>query len=139
MKKLRLLITVLMLGVISTTFGQTDEKATVVASDGETIEVYYFHNTRRCATCQAVEDESLKALEEYYPTQLEDGTLIFLSIDLEEESNEKLAEDLEVAGQSLLVIKGDEKVDLTNDGFKYARSNPEKLHASIKDTIDGML
>ena len=139
MKKLRLMIALLFLGVISMTYGQADEKAPVVSADGETIEVYYFHNTRRCATCQAVEDESIKALEEYYAEQLENGSLIFLSINLEEETNEKLAESLEVATQSLLVVKGDEIVDLTNDGFKYARSNPEKLHESLKDTIDGML
>ena len=139
MIKLRLIIALLFLGIIPMTYGQTDEQISSVSQDEETIEVYYFHNTRRCATCQAVEDESKKALEEYFAEQLENGSLIFLSINLEEETNEKLAESLEVAGQSLLVVKGDEIVDLTNDGFKYARSNPEKLHESLKDTIDGML
>ena len=29
-----------------------------------TIEVYYFHYSRRCATCQAVETETLKAIQQ---------------------------------------------------------------------------
>ena len=29
----------------------------------ESVEVFYFHNTRRCATCQAVETESTEILK----------------------------------------------------------------------------
>jgi len=139
MKRLDLLLTVFFSFILTLTYAQTSEERSSVAQDTENIEVYYFHYTRRCATCQAVEDESKKALEEYYSEQLDSGEVVFLAINLDEDSNEKLAESLEVAGQSLFVIKGDEKVDLTVDGFKYARTNPEKLHESLKEIIDGMM
>lgn len=105
----------------------------------EIIEVYYFHYTRRCATCQAVEDESEAALGKLYPEEVDSGKITFTSVNLEEESNETLAEKLQVAGQSLLVVRGDKQFNLTNDAFKYARSNPEKLQSSIKEVIDPIL
>lgn len=139
MKKISTLILVF-LGIFSINgFAQPDENMSNKDVDGSIIEVYYFHLTRRCATCQAVEDESKAALENLYPQELESGKVVFMSVDLEEEENDQLAEKLQVAGQSLLVVKGDEQVDLTAEGFKYARSSPEKLQEKLKDAIDPLL
>lgn len=113
----------------------TSQQVTTV----DKIEVYYFHFTRRCATCQAVEDESKNSLEELYPAQVEGGKIVFLVVNLEENSNKLLAEKLQVSGQTLLITKGDKKFDITNDGFKYARTNPEKLQETIKNIIDPLL
>ncbi len=43
------------------------------------VEVYYFHNTRRCATCNAVEEVTKTALDEYYPEQMKSGTILSLT------------------------------------------------------------
>jgi len=103
------------------------------------IEVYYFHNERRCATCEAVESETKKALEEYYSDKMKAGTITFLSVNIEEKTNDALAEKLGVSGQTLLFISGEQKVDLTNDAFMYARTKPEKLKKEIKKTVDEFL
>lgn len=108
-------------------------------TEADKVEVYYFHFTRRCATCNAVENETQVALKNFYPDKLDSGDIIFISINLEEEENEVVAKKLEVSGQALIVVRGDQKFDLTNDGFKYARSNPEKLHESIQATIDKLI
>ena len=108
-------------------------------SYGQSIEVYYFHMSRRCATCLAVESESEAALNKLYPKQMESGVISFKEINLEEESSEPLAKKLEVSGQTLLIVKGDQKIDLTGDGFKYARTSPEKLQESFKAAIDPLL
>lgn len=101
----------------------------------EKVEVYYFHNTRRCATCQAVEDVTKSSLKELYPEKLKKGELIFQSLDIEEDENEALAKKLNVSGQTLLVVKNGKKKDLTNDAFMYARNSPEKLKEKIKKAI----
>jgi len=116
-----------------------DEKKQEQVAGADIIEVYYFHFTRRCATCNAVENETQIALKEFYPGKIDAGDIVFISINLEEEENDALAKKLEVSGQALLVVKGSQKYDLTNDGFKYARSSPEKLHTSIQTTIDPLL
>jgi hypothetical protein len=103
------------------------------------IEVYYFHFTRRCMTCTNVENESKKAVETLYPEQVKKGEITFKSVNLDEKEGEALGAKLKVEGQTLLIVSGDKRIDLTDKGFLYANNSPEKLKAEIKKTIDGML
>jgi hypothetical protein len=100
----------------------------------ETIEVYYFHNTRRCATCKAVENVSKNAVE-----AMENENVTFTELNLEKPEGEKKAEELGVSGQALLVVGGDKKINITQKGFMYARSNPEKLKEIILQKVNELL
>ena len=100
------------------------------------VEVYYFHYTRRCVTCQAVETESLKSIQQLYPKQYKSGQITFKSVNLDEKSSEALAKKCNAEGQALLVISTNKRVDLTEQGFMYAKSQPDKLKAELKKTID---
>lgn len=121
--------------------GATNTQAQSTAVDVEQnittakVEVYYFHNTRRCATCKAVESVTKETLEEFYPEEIKKGLITFQSINIEDDENEQLAKKFEIAGQTLLFTKGAEKKDLTNDAFMFARSSPEKLKKVIKQFI----
>jgi len=68
---------------------QQQEGKQKIATDQ--VEVYYFHNTRRCATCEAIEEVTKASLNEFYPEQVKSGTVIFKSLNIEEEANEDLA------------------------------------------------
>jgi uncharacterized protein (DUF4213/DUF364 family) len=105
---------------------QTVEEASATA--------YYFHATRRCATCQAVEKVSKEYIEANYAEKV-----TFISVNREEDQNKELVEKYEIAGQTLLFVFGDEVVNLTTEAFLNARSNPEKLEELIKSTIDARL
>jgi len=138
MKKITVLL--LVLGSIFSNMACTaQEKKSNDGQKGETIEVYYFHYTRRCMTCNAVETESKKAVEALYPELLKSGKLIFKGVNLDEDNSKADAEKCKASGQSLLVICGDKKVDLTSVGFMNAVNSPEKLKAELKKTIDSML
>ena len=100
------------------------------------VEVYYFHYTRRCVTCQAVETESLKSIQQLYPKQYKSGQITFKSVNLDEKSSEALAKKCNAEGQALLVNSTNKRVDLTEQGFMYAKSQPDKLKAELKKTID---
>lgn len=102
-------------------------------NEASTIEAYYFHFTHRCATCQAVEQVSADALKELYG-----NNIVLKSINLDEKVNEELVKKLDVEGQTLLFVKGDKKVDITNDGFMYALTNPDKLKEKIKATVESL-
>ncbi len=115
------------------TADQTKEKENLST---DKVEVYYFHFERRCATCMAVENESEKALNELYPEKMKSGEMTFLSVNLEESTNDALAEKLKVDGQTLLVVKGDKQDNLTNTAFMHARTNPEKLKKALQESID---
>jgi len=103
------------------------------------IEVYYFHFTARCHTCLNVEAKAKEAVEMLYPDLLQQGKISFQSINLDDESSKGLAQKLNVYGQTLLIVKDDKKVNLTNEGFMYANSNPQKLTAIIKEKVDELL
>lgn len=103
------------------------------------IEVYYFHFSRRCATCNAVEEVSQKALQEFFASELENETIKFVSVNLDEDSGKEIGEKLEVAAQKLLIVSGEEKIDLTNLAFLNARTNPDKLKNKIKEEIENIL
>jgi antitoxin component of MazEF toxin-antitoxin module len=102
------------------------------------VEVYYFHFTRRCHTCESVEAESKKAVEALYPDQVKKGTTTFQAINLDDESSKKIAERLKVSGQSLIVVKNGKQKDLTDKAFMYATTTPEKLQAEIKKAIESL-
>jgi hypothetical protein len=93
------------------------------------VKAYYFH-----ATCQAVESVSREAIEEYYG-----NAVVFESINREVEKDNPLVEKYKISGQTLLIVNGDKKVNLTNDAFLNARTNPEKLKAKLKETIDSLM
>ena len=109
-----------------------DKKTKTAVSKTAKVEVYYFHFTRRCVTCQAVETESQKAIAALYPAQYKSGKIIFKSLNLDEDNSKALAEKCKAEGQQLLIISGNKRFDITEQGFMYARSNPDKLKQELK-------
>ncbi|WP_430815060.1 nitrophenyl compound nitroreductase subunit ArsF family protein [Carboxylicivirga sp. RSCT41] len=95
------------------------------------VSVVYFHATRRCATCEAVEKVTKETLATHF-----DESVPFYSINREKEK--ELAKKYNVEWQTLLVIKGDQVKNLTNEAFLNARTKPEKLEELLKSTIESM-
>jgi len=98
------------------------------------VKAYYFHFTRRCVTCKAVESVSKEAIKEYYGNKV-----TFESINNDEDKNNSLINKYKISGQTLLIVNGDKKVNLTNEAFLNARTNPDKFKSKLKSTIDSML
>ena len=111
----------------STESNNTEKKSSKVA-------MYYFHHTRRCATCNAVERVTKETLSELYG---QDVVLTSLNLDIPEDK--KKGKELNVHGQSLLIVSGKTTINVTNEGFLYARSKPEKLKRILKEKIDPLL
>jgi len=111
---------------------QTTKKGTTVSENQ--IEAYYFHNTSRCTTCKTVESEAKADLMNLYGDQV-----TFKALNLEDDATKPIAERLKVSGQTLLIVKGDKKVNLTNEGFLYAVTKPAKFKSIIKAKVDPLL
>ena len=109
-------------------------KKEVHSSNSNKVEAYYFHNTIRCVTCKTVEAETKADLENLYG-----GQVSFKALNLEDDATKPIAEKLQVSGQTLLIVKGDQKINLTNEGFMYARTNPVKFKKIIKEKVDKLL
>jgi hypothetical protein len=135
MKIIQLLFTLLLLsGMDSSCQAQKEEQKAQDVVQKATVEVYYFHYTRRCPTCLAVEEETKKAVAELYA-----GKVSFASFNLDEAEGQKKGEAVGVSGQTLLIVKGKDKIDLTNEGFLYAKTNPEELKKILSEKIDPLL
>mgnify|MGYP006287352061 CR=1 FL=1 len=136
MKLINLISLVMLLGIglsYSANATQEDNNKTEV-KEAETVEVFYFHNTRRCATCKAVESVSKNAVE-----AMNNDSVTFTGLNLEKPAGEKKAEELGVSGQTLLIVSGDKKINITQKGFLYARSKPEKLKEIIQQKVNALL
>ncbi len=114
--------------------GQTNKDKNTSVKMADDVQVYYFHFTRRCATCKAVESETKKAVEELYGDKV-----AFVSYNIEEEKGGQKARGLGVSTQTLLIVSGKTKINITKEGFMNARSKPEKLKQIIKSKIDPLI
>lgn len=119
---------------LGTFFGYAQSTAkTLSTNSSDKIEAYYFHFNARCVTCKAVESEAKADILTLYP-----GRATFKAINLDDASSKPIAEKLKISGQTLLVVKGDKQINLTNEGFMYATTNPEKFKTVIKQKVDGL-
>jgi len=125
MKKLIAILLLCFTGIF-TVYAQTGTKPSGV-------EVLYFIGKHRCATCNAVEKVTKDALKQYFGDQLK-----LQLINREEEKNSALVNKYQVAGQTLLIVKGNKKEDLTSIAFMNAERSPYRLKTKIKETIDKM-
>lgn len=117
---------------------QTSKKE-AKATPTDKVEAYYFHFSSRCVTCKAVEAEAKKNLETLYPEMVKQGKMSFQAVNMDEAPGKAIAEKMQVSGQTLLLVKGTQKINITNEGFLYARTNPEKFKSIIKEKVDGLL
>ena len=119
--------------------GQSEEINTKSVNTGNDIDVYYFHLTTRCVTCKTVESEARKNIEMLYAEDVKAGKMSFTALNLEEAQGKAAGERLGVTGQTLLIVKGDMKLNITNEGFLYAVSKPDKFREIIKEKIDSLI
>jgi hypothetical protein len=128
MKTVRILAAIVLLVSAFQHIGaQTPQKA-------DPVEVYYFHFTSRCETCRTVESEAKTDIQNLYG-----GMVKFQAINLDDDSSKTIAEKLKISGQTLLAVRGNRKVNLTNEGVLYAMQNPVKFKAIIKEKVDKLL
>ena len=127
----------LMLFVLGFIFSGNVESFATTKIEGEITKVYYFHSTRRCPTCMAIEKETKKVLKETaFAEAMKSGDIVFKSYNAENAANSKLVKKMGVSGSSLFVVKGDEKIDLTSKGFMYGLKQPEKLREALRKALN---
>ena len=139
MKKLLLISFVLITLIGISCNAQTNQKTAQAVSKNSSIEVYYFHMTMRCNTCKTVEAEARKNVEMLYPDQVKAGRISFTALNLEEATGKSMGEKLGINSQTLLIVKDDQKINITNEGFLYAVSQPQKFTEVMKSKIDPLM
>jgi len=139
MRKFLLMSFVLITLVGISCSAQTNQKPTSQVTKSGDVEVYYFHMTTRCVTCKTVEAEARKNVEMLYADKVKAGKISFTALNLEEATGKSMGEKLGVNSQTLLIVKGDQKINITNEGFLYAVSQPQKFAEVMKSKIDPLI
>ena len=119
------------------------ENSTNSKLENEIVYVYNFHSTNRCPTCIAIETLTKKTIQNDFSSELKDGKIKQFEIDVDDEKNKEISEKYQVFGSALLLVKnndGNEKtIDLTGDGFKFAKSKEDKFVEILKTNINELL
>lgn len=113
---------------------QSPEASTTQSGGTDDVEVYYFHFNTRCETCRTVESEAKMNVEELFG-----GDVEFTALNLDDKAGEAKGKELGVNSQTLLIVKGDKKINLTNEGFLYAQTDPDKFRKIMEDKIKPLL
>ena len=98
------------------------------------VNVYYFHTNFRCVTCRTIESEAKQDVKELFGDKVN-----FIAYNLDEKEGEAKGKELGVNSQMLLIVKDKKKIDITNQGFLYARTNPNKFKEVIEEKIKPLL
>jgi hypothetical protein len=139
MKKVKLLAAVLIVFLSSVSCNsQTNNQKVTQTVGSSKVSVYYFHFTRRCATCMAVEENARKAVEALYPNEVKSGDYSFTSMNLDEANTKEIADKLGVGGQTMMVVRGDKKLNITSAVWMSAH-DLDKMKTEIKSGIDKVL
>ena len=104
-------------------------KQTSKATSDVKIEVIQFHSEHRCVTCKKIEELSREVLKDF-------PNVPFSLVNVDDEKNEKKAEEFEAFGTSLFLYNPatGEKKDLTDFAFMNA-GNEEKFIKELKKEI----
>lgn len=127
-------VLLLMLGSLSCN-AQGSKKVNSQKSISSKVEVYYFHFTRRCNTCLSVEATAKQAVEALYANKIKTGEYLFKAVNLDDANSKTIAKKLGIGGQTLLVVCGKNKIDITDKGFMNAH-DLEKMKTDIKKAVE---
>jgi len=112
---------------------QTQEKQTFTTADISVVNVYYFHSKQRCRTCVAVGDLAKQTIEETFAGN---NNVKFIEVDTSDKQFEDLVNKYEVSWNALIIAKGDNSVDITEQAFANAVNNPDILSDLLKREIN---
>jgi len=74
------------------------------AAGAETV-VYYFHGNVRCATCKKIEAYADEAVHEEFGKALEDGSLQWQVVNIDEPENRHFIQDFQLVTKSVVLVE----------------------------------
>lgn len=138
MKSVKIFIFATLITILSV-YGFSAE-ATVESPDH--VAVYYFHGNFRCVNCRNIEQYTKETVEKYFTKELNDGTVSFKVINVEEKGNEHFTDDYKLYTKSVVLslVKGGKEVRYDNltKIWEYLRGK-EAFYQYIKTEIDKYL
>jgi len=109
--------------------------------DVEKVELLYFHPRFRCVSCNNVEKFARQVAEGEFAKEINDGKLVFKSLEIDDPKNKELVQELGVTGSSLYVVASDggkrEHGEIKSVWLHW--NNPEKCKDIITSELKSVL
>lgn len=106
------------------------------------IMVYYFHGNFRCTNCYHIEQYTKEAIEKYFQKELNAGTVVFKTINVEIKGNEHFTNDYQLYTKSVILslVKNEREIKFDNltKVWEYLR-NKDAFHQYIKSEVEKYL
>jgi len=136
------ILTLSMLLSLTACQGQDNSKVMVTTDTSRKIEVIDFYGTHRCVTCEAIEANAKYTIDTYFKNEVNDGVIVFKTINVDKDENYSVAEKFEATGTALFinVIKDGQEhhIDLTNFAFDKGKDQ-EAFSTELKEKISEQL
>ena len=132
------IFSLIILSANSCSTGSQNDSA-VFVEDADYIQIVLFHLAQRCESCEAVERETLWLLDNEYREEVLAGKIRFIPLNFQNKEGKKAAGILRASGQTLYVVKGDSKADLTSAAFMYASTHPGHYRDALRQELDQYL
>ena len=107
-------------------------QTTIEAISPTDVVVFYFHGKQRCKTCVAVGDVARETVKEAFA---DNNKVRFIEINTSEKGNDALIEKYEVTWNALIIAKGEDFIEITDQAFSTAVGNPQSLENLIKKEV----
>jgi hypothetical protein len=139
MKKFKVLTVLVISLVLTSCNNQPKNKTASVDESVSKIEVFDFHSTHRCMTCNAIEANTKYTLNTFFADELKNNKITFQVINVDKKKNEKIAEKFEASGTSLIlnVIKNGKETQINLTEFAFMEGNDQEAFSKeLKSKID---
>ncbi|MFW6245013.1 MAG: nitrophenyl compound nitroreductase subunit ArsF family protein [Fibrobacterota bacterium] len=94
------------------TEASTQKASTKEKVGDKVITVYYFHTTKRCHSCNLIEEFTKKAVEENFAEQIKNGRVVVKAVNIDKEENKHFIKDYKLYTKSVIVSEGSEGKEL---------------------------
>lgn len=108
--------------------------AAPAAVPADTVAVTYFHGSKRCKTCMAIESQTKAAVEAVFASEIAAGRVLFRSVNIEEAANAHFVRDYGLTFSTVVVSRGDTHERLDNV-WQLIRGTPEAFARNITDAV----
>lgn len=126
--------------LLSLSFGDTaNTKIRPLAHTGS-VQIYYFYDSRLASDVgEQMMYLTENLLAKQYQEQVSNGDIILYKVDLASPNGQTIARRCNIVLTGLVVTRRNHIKDLTQNGYQYARSNPQAFQENLAYTINTLL
>lgn len=116
---------------LHTTANPPQDKETI--QEEKTLALYFFHRSRRCFSCNAIENNTKKTLESQFAEQLENGKISFRVFNVDQPENQAISRKFKATGTSLFLSEKDGEEEIITNLSMMAMKNARNESAFAEE------